>query len=246
MSRGLSSVGRAAHCIGRWLGLAAEAVVDPDVDAAAPVLGEPEEDFASCWRCGATMAREGVGEAGCAFCVKQKLPWDRLHRLGAYEGGLRDRVLAMKLGGRWRDAVAMGRELAGVVGEPLPNLRPLVVPVPMHWTRRCWRGYNQAQLIADGLAQAKGWPQAPVLWRRRYTTPLTAVSAGARAGVVGDSFAARAVDLAGRHVFLVDDIKTTGATAIPCVKLLRAAGAPCVALVVAAVADPKQAHFARL
>ncbi|MCC7203647.1 MAG: ComF family protein, partial [Phycisphaeraceae bacterium] len=122
--------------------------------------------------------------------------------------------------------------------DALPDNAPriAVCPVPMHWMRRWKRGYNQSFLIAEALARQTGYPLVELLRRTRRTPPQTAVTHSMRRANVRGSFAIRPVDAAGWTIWLVDDVKTTGATARACATLLRQAGAEHVNLAVVAVA----------
>jgi len=90
---------------------------------------------------------------------------------------------------------------------------------------------------------ARGWPTAPLLRRTRHTHPQTAVAPSQRASNAAGSIAAEPIDLAGWHVVLVDDVKTTGATLAACARALRSQGAEGVYAAVAAVADPQGQDF---
>ncbi|MEX0654035.1 MAG: ComF family protein [Phycisphaeraceae bacterium] len=191
---------------------------------------------AYCPRCGASTGPGAVTGKGCAACLDQRLAWDRLYRLGPYEPPMDGWIRQAKFHGHWRWTPWLGRQLAEVVGEPMVAGQVAVCPVPMHWGRRWWRGYNQARLMADALAAARGWPVADVLHRPRGRPPQTAVPPHRRAGNVAGSFAVEPVDLSGWEIVLVDDVKTTGATLTACARLLREAGARSVVVAVAAVA----------
>lgn len=147
-----------------------------------------------------------------------------------------DWIVALKFGGMWNLSRRLGASLASALGSG-PTGRVAVCPVPMFWLRRWKRGYNQAALIAQVLADARRWSVADVLVRTRYTPPQTNVTLSARAANVARSFAIRPVDLTGWKIVLVDDVKTTGSTAGACARLLKQAGAEQVWLTVAAVAE---------
>jgi ComF family protein len=105
----------------------------------------------------------------------------------------------------------------------------LVIGVPTSATRRRERGYNQAELLAAELARLGGRRHAPWLLRRtRATATQTALHPGERRANVARAFtvpAGAADELRGEHVLLVDDVWTTGATALACAQALFDAGA---------------------
>ena len=133
---------------------------------------------------------------------------------------------AVKYGGD----VALGRWLGRMLGSYMAGYYPgpeVVVPVPVHWRRRWKRGYNQAEIIAQGLAEAMGGlPVCPHALRRvGYAASQTRMSVGSKWENVRDSFSLgserQVRALKGRHILLVDDVLTTGATAEACYDVLR-------------------------
>ena len=123
--------------------------------------------------------------------------------------------------GRWA-ARLLGARLAA---SPLYADVDLVVPVPLHWLRRRQRGYNQAAVIAREVARALGAPLAPrLLCRVRRTRSQAHLAGEAKAVIVAGAFALRAArPPAARHILLVDDVFTTGATLAACHRALRRA-----------------------
>ena len=127
---------------------------------------------------------------------------------------------------------ARRRRLAGPLGALLAERFPfgdgvLLVPVPLHTSRLRRRGFNQAVALARVLGRQRGLPIAPrVLARTRATSAQAALAAAERRRNLLGAFAVRRPTLvAGRHVVLVDDVLTTGATANACAEALLAAGA---------------------
>ena len=102
-----------------------------------------------------------------------------------------------------------------------------IVPVPIHFLRRIVRGYNQTVPIAEALSKAWGLPiEYGCLRKRRYTKSQVKHSAYQRVRAMGNTFELRHPErIAGRHVLVVDDVLTTGATLDACMQLLIDAGA---------------------
>jgi ComF family protein len=95
-----------------------------------------------------------------------------------------------------------------------------VVPVPIHWTRKCQRGFNQAELLAERIPGKI----CLALARTRATRPQAGLSTAERRRDLDDAFGTTC-DVRGRRFLLVDDVLTTGQTAQACAKVLLAAGA---------------------
>lgn len=98
----------------------------------------------------------------------------------------------------------------------------LVVPVPLHRSRRWQRGYNQAEVIAREVARCLHVPmRTDLLVRWRRTETQTALSVEEKAANVAGAFRTRG-GCPARHILLVDDVFTTGATLAACIQALRA------------------------
>lgn len=102
----------------------------------------------------------------------------------------------------------------------------VVVPVPLHKRKLRKRGYNQSAYFANGLAQSMGIECAEdALKRVKNTETQTRKSRYSRWDNVKDIFAVNNKEkLAGKHVLLVDDIITTGATIEACSHVILASG----------------------
>jgi ComF family protein len=131
----------------------------------------------------------------------------------------------------------LARALAALL-LPLPELSARVlIPVPLHPRRLAERGYNQAALLARELARSSRLVVEPRALIRVTDTPRQATLAkSARLANVAGAFRARdPAQLAGRPVALVDDVVTTGATLLGCIRALREAGAEVSAVISPAV-----------
>src|SRR5262249_22206839 len=107
---------------------------------------------------------------------------------------------------------------------------------PLHPGRERARGFNQALLLARRVGGAWTVPVcADALKRTLATRPQTELSAEARRANVRGAFALRRPErVNGRHVILVDDVMTTGATLTACARCLRAGGASTVGVLTVA------------
>ncbi|MBP5540656.1 MAG: ComF family protein [Bacteroidales bacterium] len=99
-----------------------------------------------------------------------------------------------------------------------------LVPVPLHPLKHLRRGYNQSQLLCEAIAHVMHLPiESHTLYRRRYTQTQTHKNHQERQDNMQGVFALRHPErLAGKHILLVDDIVTTGATTTACYDALAA------------------------
>jgi len=151
-------------------------------------------------------------------------------------------VHALKYEG-WRElAPLMGRAMAAVPLPPLPpGGRRIVVPVPTTRQRVRRRGYNQAHLLASSVAERLGLELREALVRRRGGATQVALHPSQRRANVRGAFQAREETrpaLRGMHILLVDDVLTTGATAVAAAVELALAGVSEVTLLTYARALP--------
>jgi ComF family protein len=118
---------------------------------------------------------------------------------------------------------------------PERGTAPLLVPVPLHPARERSRGYNQAALLALDVGERLGLEvETRILVRTRKTRSQSTLDSGDRAANVAGAFVLARGDLAsGRSIVLVDDLVTTGETALECVASLRD-GAPAAVVVLSA------------
>jgi len=99
-----------------------------------------------------------------------------------------------------------------------------VLPVPLHWRRRWFRGFNQAHEIAKPVAKKLGVPIVSNVRRKRATPFQSGLSARERAGNLRSAFAVRG-ELSCEHVLIVDDVITTGTTMRQLARVVLRAGA---------------------
>ena len=137
---------------------------------------------------------------------------------------------------KYSDRPALARKAGRIYGAELAAAAVIVdidvlLPVPMHWLKRLRRGYNQAEEVARGIADATGIPVGHNLVARRGHSTQTHLSQSERAANITGRFGvADAGDLQGLNVAVVDDIITTGATMIEAARALAGASVASLSL----------------
>jgi len=177
-----------------------------------------------CEACGdpiPSWRRISVECTRCPRCRRRGSSIARARAIGTYDGALRAVVHALKYDGRR----SLARPLAALLerhGCDVLDGADLVVPVPLHRTRRRARGFNQAAEIARHLPL----PMSLALRRVRATPSQTDLPAARRHANVRGAFAVRRrAGLRGAVVVLIDDVSTTGATLDACARALLLGGA---------------------
>lgn len=192
----------------------------------------------SCGGCARPLAAGRLEPPRCVACALHPPPWRRLHALWLYRPPL-DSVIA---GLKYRRLDYLGARLAAAAlaarGGGLRGVER-VVPVPLSWSRRLRRGFNQAERVARPLAAGLGASCVEAL-RRLGGAPQVGRGRRERWQLLERrGFAAvRAEAVRGRRVLLVDDVLTTGATARAAAAALAAAGAASVEVLVVAWTPP--------
>ena len=201
-----------------------------------PVLGGP-----LCARCGDTLAASALGTASglCRACRLAPPPFVRAVAYGPYEDRMKAAIHALKYDRLHAAARGLGRMLAAAIaqlaGEAPPEM--LVVPVPLHRSKYAQRGFNQARSLAVHALTFLG--NSHPEWRLRLASSTlmrlraTESQAGLtprqrRLNVRGAFTVSDPAAVTMKHVLIVDDILTTGATARAAALALAQAGAASV------------------
>jgi ComF family protein len=191
-----------------------------------------------CEHCGLPFASPRAADAEnpkCGDCRTETPAFDAARSYGLYTGKLRQVVLNVKFSRDERLGVHLG-SLLGSVWTATTKFNdagsPVIVPVPLHRSRQNERGFNQAELLAEGLARELGTQGSKVriekraLLRSRPTSPQTGLSVSARRENLRGAFEVSHPErIRGTDVVLIDDVMTTGATLSACARALKRAGA---------------------
>ncbi len=112
----------------------------------------------------------------------------------------------------------------------------LLIPVALHAKKLKSRGYNQSEHLAKHCGISLGVPVEPALMRVRNTPSQTGLSGDARSINVAGAFTSSG-SVVGKHVMLIDDVVTTGATLLACASACLDAGAASVKAVTVGTAS---------
>lgn len=180
-----------------------------------------------CARCGIDLPELAEDGAECGACLADPTPFARVRAVTRFEGVSRTLVHRLKYGRRTGHARIMARHIARLIHESPQDA--VLIPVPLHRWRIWSRGFNQSALIARALARRTGlMTELDAVRRVKRTPPLHALGRAARQRAVRGAFALSrggAEKVRGRHVILIDDVWTTGATVTACARVLLDAGA---------------------
>lgn len=179
--------------------------------------------------------RASVGGVVHPVC-KRKFGLDGLWSLGVYQDPLRKAIQKLKY--KWVEELAL--ILVGITLDYWAKYNPilvteikrdggknwLVVPVPLHWQRQNWRGFNQAALLAQSLASKIGLKYQESLKRIKKTKPQVGkLSAERRQNIKGAFILDSRFQTQDSNILLLDDVWTTGSTLKECCYILKRGGA---------------------
>lgn len=218
----MASAGRLISALAR--------IIYPEVCAVCnDSLVEGEE--AICLHCLAKLPRTGI----------HTLPFNTVHERLAAPGLLTDRAgawfhyqrgnpyTAIIHDAKYRGLPSIARKCAEIYAREIAADNffsgiDLLLPVPLHKSKRNLRGYNQAEEIAKGISAVTGIPVGLNLTATRPHATQTHRGAWQRwINAEGSCAVVRPGEIAGRHVMIVDDVITTGATLLSCLKAISEA-----------------------
>ena len=218
----------ASLCLTCWAGL--QHLDDPVCD----VLGTP---FAY---------DQGEGAVSAA-AISDPPVWDRSRAATIFDDNAAKLVHALKYRDRQEAGLLMARMMARA-GRRLLAEADVILPVPLHRHRLWQRRFNQSAYLAQQISKLSGKPwRHDILLRARRTRAQVGLDEAERRRNVRGAFLIRPeamAAIAGKTVLLVDDVRTTGATAEACAETLKKAGAARVSLLsFALVPHPARPHI---
>ncbi len=181
-----------------------------------------------CCRCGRHRT-PGARSRWCPSCMRATLHFDRAAAPCRFEGTIQELIHRLKYRGHVKLALPLSTLMARHIvthGLPIDHF-DMIMPIPLHTARLRERGFNQAHALAQPLARAFAKPLADgILRRHRATRTQTDLAPAERIANVAGSFSVTAPAVVhGKHILLVEDVYTTGATCSAAACALKSAGA---------------------
>ena len=188
----------------------------------------------ACDQCGLPLQGEDTGKPElCDDCLTIARPWSRGRAAMLYKDNARAMVLALKHGDRL-DLVRPAATWMLRAATPILEPGMLVAPIPLHWKRLFKRRFNQSAFLSAAIAASARLDHCPdLLIRPRATGTQDGKGRDARFANMSGAIALhprRVEQVIGRHVLLVDDVMTSGATLAAASEACLAGGAAAVSV----------------
>lgn len=187
-----------------------------------------------CQKCGKHIEEEGSEYCrGCRLIMHE---FDRGMGAFTYQSAARS-MYRFKYAGRREYARFYGEEIVRKFGRFIRMWKPdALVPVPIHYTRKRERGYNQAEVLAEVIGRKMGIPvECRLLKRVKKTLPQKLLGDAERQNNLKKAFKIERNDVKLKTVIIIDDIYTTGSTVDACAAVLKSVGVKKVYFITAAI-----------
>jgi ComF family protein len=182
-----------------------------------------------CVSCGRKLEKKALSKNICANCSKKNLEFDRAFSPCVYTGVVKTLIHEFKYNGK----DYLSKPLAGLISDfikeydlPIEDL-DMIIPIPLHKSKAREREFNQAELLAENLGETFHKQVANgLLKRHKQTRTQTTLKEELRFSNVKNSFSLNQPQaVKDKHILLVDDVLTTGATSSEAARILKSAGA---------------------
>jgi len=198
-----------------------------------------------CPRCGQAVGTGEYDGKCCGSCRSRRFPWKHIVRLGSYRDDLRLWIHEIKFRKSDHLAVELGCRLGQALIETdlidKQQKQTYLVPVPMTWRRRMYRGIDHTTAIARGVSKETGLPILHALTRKSRPMQRSVAPTKRRDNVRHAFQLRRFHTIKDAHLIIVDDVMTSGSTLIEVARTLHRGGASTIhAAVLAAVDSRKQ------
>ncbi len=193
-------------------------LICPECKKKLRYVGQPR-----CLKCGKHIADDR--QEYCKGCRIIAHKYEKGRGLFAYQSAARS-MYRFKYAGRQEYARFYAQEIVEHLGRTIRGWRPdALVPVPVHYTRKRERGYNQAEVLAREIGRRMDFPvDTRLLKRVKKTLPQKMLSDADRQNNLKRAFKIGRNDVKLKRVIIIDDIYTTGSTIDACAETLKNAG----------------------
>jgi ComF family protein len=183
----------------------------------------------TCEICGEGLASPGEIQT-CGPCRESRPQFEKAGAYGSYAGELREFIHLLK----YEQVLPAADLLGGMLARAIVKLEipqpVLMIPVPLHSSKRRRRRFNQAEIIARAALKQSAMPGTELatnlLVRQRATVSQIGLTRPQRIENIRGAFRIDYPErIAGRRILLIEDVLTTGTTASECARVLRKAGA---------------------
>ena len=189
-----------------------------------------------CYQCFALVPQDQAFCVACFATIKPVVslivPVTAARTVAVFAGGAYQDPLRRLIIRKFSQDMLASKYLAALLVQLVPrevlNDVDYIIPVPLHWTRYAWRGYNQAVVMAKVLGKIRAIDIAPALKRVRRTAFQSTLNKQERIRNVATIFSCKkryVTSIKGKRILLVDDLFTSGATVKSAAKTLFSAGA---------------------
>ena len=231
---------RAARLVSAAARAAADVIVPPVCLACHTPLTRHDCLCAACWggisfiraplcdRLGIPLPFDTGGTQVSAAAIAAPPAYDRARSVAVFAGPIQKLIHGFKYSDRHDSRRLFGRWLA-TTGAELLDETDVIIPVPLNRWRLVERRFNQAAILANQVSRLTGIPVAPLaLTRIKQTASQVGMTAAERKLNVAGAFAVpkpRRDSINGKHILLIDDVITTGATLDAAARALKSVGA---------------------
>lgn len=198
-----------------------------------PFITEPR-----CKRCSKPVTVQE--QEYCYDCIKARHHYESGFAVFLYQGNIKKSLMDYKFRGLKQYVDFYVEQLIIHLGEKLNHLHfDFMIPVPLHNRKLRMRGFNQSELIAQGLSEYLQIPvRNDILLRTRFTTPQKTLDPKERLQNMIEAFDIRnSREVNNKKILIVDDIYTTGSTIDACSAILLKAGCAKVYFVTVCIGD---------
>ncbi|WP_374962069.1 ComF family protein [Spongiibacter tropicus] len=190
----------------------------PDCEVELPKLGT------RCQRCALPLPQS---DRLCRHCLRRPPRFTRCLSAFSYRPPVDQLLLSYKHAGHMANGRVLAQLWMSCCGDDVRREPPdALIPIPLHWRRRWQRRFNQSRLLAEQWGDAFGLVVTDALQRRVHTAAQQGLTAAERRRNLRRAFVlSPRANVTGKHLALVDDVLTTGATANAAAVILLDAGA---------------------